>query len=276
MTAREGHFGTVVLTGATSGIGEATARLLASRCERLVVLGPQPASDVREALDGIRRSGEAALHYVSADFTRLDAVRDAADAVRAATDGIDLLINDAGVPGAPRRILTEDGFERTLQVNALAPALFTRLLVPELTSGARVVNVGSSAHRVDRFDFEDIDLDNNYTPVVAYARAKLAMVTWSLLLSYEQAGTPMDVVALCPGLNNTPLSAAMMGQIGGPPSQGAQRVLVAATANVPSGSYLEGDRVVAPSAEVTNRANQERLTQLFWERLAPFAAGARS
>jgi NAD(P)-dependent dehydrogenase (short-subunit alcohol dehydrogenase family) len=266
----------VVLTGATSGIGEATARLLAARCTTLVVLGPEPADVVAGVIDGIRRVGGASIHYVSADFTRLDEVVAAAQRVRGLVEGIDLLINNAAVPGAPTRILTPDGFERTLQVNALAPALFTRLLVPALAPGARVVNVGSSAHRVEHFDFDDIDLAHNYSPVAAYARAKLAMVTWSLLLSKEQAHSPMDVVALCPGLNDTPLSAAMMGQIGGSPAVGAAHVLYAATAQVPSGPYLEDDRVVAPSAEVTNRENQERLALLYWERLSRFAAGVRA
>lgn len=270
------HFGTVVLTGATSGIGEATAHLLAARCTTLVVLGPEPAAAIVGVLEGIRAAGDARVHYVSADFTRLEEVVAAARHVTELVTGIDLLVNNAAVPGAPTRILTPDGFERTLQVNALAPALLTRLLVPSLASGARVVNVGSSAHRVEHFDFDDVDLARNYSPVAAYARAKLAMVTWSLLLSREQANSAMDVVALCPGLNDTPLSAAMMGQIGGPPTAGAAHVLYAATAAVASGSYLEDDRVVAPSAEVTRRSAQERLASLFWERLAPVAAVARS
>jgi NAD(P)-dependent dehydrogenase (short-subunit alcohol dehydrogenase family) len=268
-------FGTVVLTGATSGIGEATARRLAAVSDVLVLLGPQREQDVAAVLAGIRGSGGARVAYVQADFTRLAEVAGAARAIGAVAPAIDLLINDAGVPGAPERILTADGFERTLQVNALAPALLTRLLVPALADGARIVNVGSSAHRVETFHLDDPDLDHGYSPVAAYARAKLAMVTWSALLALEEAGTTHDVVALCPGLNDTPLSAAMMGRIGGPPSVGAAHVLVAATADVPSGSYLEDDRVVEPSAEVRDPANRSRLARLYTSRLTPFAAVAR-
>jgi NAD(P)-dependent dehydrogenase (short-subunit alcohol dehydrogenase family) len=276
VSARTAPFGTVVLTGATSGIGEATARRLAASSEHLVLLGPQPEAEVAGVLDGIRSSGAARVDYVSADFTRLAEVPAAARAVRALAPAIDLLINDAGVPGAPTRMLTDDGFERTLQVNALAPALLTRLLVPALAAGARIVNVGSSAHRVETFHLDDPDLERDYTPVAAYARAKLAMVTWSALLALEEAGTTHDVVALCPGLNDTPLSAAMMGRIGGPPTVGAAHVLAAAAADVPSGSYLEGDRVVPPSAEATDSGNRARLARLYIDRLTPFAAaGAR-
>ncbi len=261
-----------MLTGATSGIGEATARLLAARCDRLVVQGPEPERSVTEFLDSLRETG-VAVEYVSCDFTRLDAVTKAAREIHdRAPDGIDLLINNAGVPGAPQRIVTPDGFERTLQVNALAAALLTRLLVPTLSRGARIVVVGSSAHRVEAFHFDDIDLARAYTPVAAYARAKLAMITWSVLLAQELPS--VTVVAVCPGLNDTALSAAMMGRIGGSPAMGARRVIHAATAEVASGSYLEGDRVVAPSAEVTDTGNRAALTALYWERLAPFVQGS--
>ncbi|WP_432826074.1 SDR family NAD(P)-dependent oxidoreductase [Dactylosporangium sp. CA-092794] len=265
------RFGTVVLTGATSGIGEATAHRLAAVSATLIVLGPEPEAGVRQVLTRIHGSGRADVDYVSADFTHLAEVVEAARSITSLAPAIDLLINNAGVPGAPRRIVTTDGFERTLQVNALAPALLTRLLVPALAAGARIVNVGSSAHRVERFHFDDIDLEHGYSPVAAYARAKLAMVTWSTLLAEELRSMPVSVVALCPGLNDTPLSAAMMGRIGGPATGGAARVLHAAVADVPSGSYLEDDRVVSPSADVTDPSNRERLTALYWERLLPFA-----
>ena len=273
---REQRWGTVVLTGATSGIGKESARLLAARCERLIVQGAEPRDVVVGLVAELGERG-AAVEYVSSDFTRMDAVTEAARSIRdLAPEGIDLLINNAGVPGGPQRIITIDGWERTLQVNALAPALLTRLLVPSLAEHSRIVIVGSSAHRVESFHFEDIDLARDYTPVAAYARSKLAMVTCSSLLAEELAGTSTTVVALCPGLNDTPLSAAMMGRIGERPTVGAERVVFAATADVASGSYLEGSRVVAPSTEVTDPANREALIALYRERLAPFAAGGRA
>lgn len=265
------RFGTVVLTGATSGIGEAAAHRLARSSETLIVLGPEPEERVRQVLTQIRRSGPAEVHYVEADFADLSQVVEAARSIRSLVSTIDLLINDAGVPGAPQRIVTTAGYERTLQVNALAPALLTRLLVPSLAEGARIVNVGSSAHRVERFHFDDIDLAHGYSPVAAYARAKLAMVTWSSLLAEELRSMPVSVVALCPGLNDTPLSAAMMGRIGGPPTRGAARVLHAAVADVPSGSYLEDDHVVSPSGDAADPSNRKRLADLYWERLLPLA-----
>jgi NAD(P)-dependent dehydrogenase (short-subunit alcohol dehydrogenase family) len=266
------RFGTAVLTGATSGIGEATAHRLAGMAADLVVLGPEPEPEVADALEGIRHAGTARVTYITADFTSLADVVKAAAAIRALDRRIDLLVNDAGVPGAPQRILTADGFERTLQVNALAPALLARLLVPSIAG--RVVNVGSAAHRHERFDLTDPDLERDYSPITAYCRAKLAMVTWSSLLAEELRPTPVTVVALCPGLNDTRLSAAMMGRIGGPPADGAARVLHAATADLPSGTYLEGDHVVDPGAEARDPANRRDLVSLYVERLTPFVARA--
>ncbi|RWZ67767.1 SDR family NAD(P)-dependent oxidoreductase [Labedella populi] len=265
---------TVVLTGATSGIGEATALRLATMTTTLIILGVEPREDAAGVIQRVRDAGAANVHYIAADFTHLRQVVEAVHHIQSLVTSIDLLINDAGVPGAPVRIITSDGFERTLQVNALAPALFTRLLVPTLAEGARIVNVGSSAHRIEQFDFDNIDLEHDYRPIAAYARAKLAMVTWSSLLAEEEAATNTTVVALCPGLNDTPLSAAMTGGTGGPPSHGAARVLFAASADVPSGSYLESDRVVSPSAEVLDAINRKHLTRLYGQRLAPFAACA--
>ncbi|MBO9577969.1 MAG: SDR family NAD(P)-dependent oxidoreductase [Microbacteriaceae bacterium] len=272
MSPESPRFGSVVLTGATSGIGEATARRLAGVSGELVLLGLEPAAEVESVLDGIRAAGPARLHYLAADFTSLAEVARVARAIRGLVGRIDLLVNDAGVPGAPERIVTRDGFERTLQVNALAPALLTRLLVPSLAPGARIVNVASSAHRFAAFDLDDPDLRHGYDPVTAYARAKLAMVVWSSLLAKEERSTSTTVVALCPGLNDTPLSAAMMGRIGGPPSEGAARVLHAAVAEVPSGTYLEHDEVVAPSAEALDAGNRRRLAALYLERLPRFAS----
>lgn len=272
MTARPSRFGTVVLTGATSGIGEATARRLAGMADQLVLLGPQPQAEIDQVLEGVRGQGPARVRYVEADFTSLAEVARAASAVRRLVASIDLLINNAGVPGAAERLVTPDGFERTMQVNALAPALLTRLLVPCLGRDARIVNVGSSAHRFAGFDFGDPDFERDYDPITAYCRSKLMMVTWSAMLAEEERGTPTTVVALCPGINDTPLSAAMMGRIGGPPTEGAARVLYAATADVPTGSCLEHDRVVVPSDDVLSPHNRRGLARLYTDRLPRFAA----
>lgn len=145
--------------------------------------------------------------------------------------------------------------------------------MPALHPGSRVVAVASSAHRVEPLDLDDPDLVRGYAPVTAYARAKGAMLAWALALADELRPSGVDVVAVCPGLNATALSAALAGPVGGSPDRGARRVLHAATADVPSGSYLEDDRVVPPAGDVTSAATRERLAALLWARLRPFTVG---
>jgi NAD(P)-dependent dehydrogenase (short-subunit alcohol dehydrogenase family) len=265
---------TAALTGATSGIGAETAVRMAGMADTSILLGLESEQGCSAVL---RRGGPADVHCISVDFTHLAEVVDAARAIMTLSSAVDLLIDDAAVPRAPRRTLTVEGFERTLQVDALAPALSTGLVAPVISPGARAVDVTSSAHRSGRLDFADIDFERQCTPVAAYARAKPAMTTWSSSLVEECAPEAIEVVALCPGLNDRPLSAAMTGGVGGPPTEGAARVLFAAAADIPSGSYPEHDRVTPPSAEVRDAANRDRLAQLHGDRLSPFTSSvARS
>lgn len=250
-------FRAAVLTGATSGIGRATADLLAVRADHLVLLGKESDAEAAQSLDTVRALARGRIDYVQVDFAEPDSTRAAAAAVRRLLPRIDLLINDAGMPGLPDRVVTADGSERTFAVNALGPALFTQLLMPALSQGSRVVFVASSAHRVEAFDPGDPDLSRHYSAVGAYARSKGALLAWALALADAARGSGIEVVALCPGLNDTPLSATMMGRVGGSPRVGAAHTWHAATATLPTGSYLEGDRILTPgppAGDVRTRA----------------------
>jgi NAD(P)-dependent dehydrogenase (short-subunit alcohol dehydrogenase family) len=259
----------VLLTGATSGIGEAAAHLLAVRTETLVVHGPEPEPDVHDLLDRLRRHATADVHYVRADFDSLDEVVALADRVRALVPRLDVLVNNAGRPGAPRRRLSRDGHEATLQTNYLAAVLLTELLLPALDDG-RVVHVASATHEMAALELDDLDLERHpYSPVGAYARSKLGMVAHALWLAREQHDT--QVVSLSPGVISTGLLHAMFQIRGASAEHGARNVVDAATSpQVRSGQYLDDGTATAPSAVARDPAFQAGLHEVTDDVLRPW------
>lgn len=263
------RLGTVVLTGATSGIGLETARRLAARTDLLVIQGPEPFDAVARQRREIAHAGPAEVVYVQVDFSRLADVARAAETIRAATPhGIDALINDAGIPGAPSRLLTEDGHERTLQVNYLALVLLTELLAPSIDRRGRVVNLASATHESATLDLDDIELEHAYSPVRAYARSKLAIVMYTLWRARSAPDGPVSV-SLQPGVINTGLLNAMFGRIGSGVDLGARSVLAALDAPAHGGEYFDEGELTQPSSEARDADLADRLMAWTWDALSP-------
>jgi NAD(P)-dependent dehydrogenase (short-subunit alcohol dehydrogenase family) len=243
---------TVVLTGATSGIGREAARLIALSARALIVQGPEPASDVEYLVKDLAAYTD--VHYVQADFTSFDQVRKAAAEIRTVAPQVDVLVNNAGVPGAPRRLTTEDGNERTLQVNYLALTVLTGELLPAIPRGGRIVNVSSTTHRMVSLHADDLNLAHGYEPVRAYAQSKLAILTYSLRLAGQLTDRGIDVIAISPGVINTGLLQAMFGAGGAPTDHGGRRIVEAIQAPVPTGTYIDDGQIVAPSDDARDPA----------------------
>ena len=249
---------TVVLTGATSGIGAATARRLAPVCRRLVLLGPEPEAAVAPWLATLRAATRGTVDYGSADFTSLDAVVDAAARLR---DGspVAALVNDAGIPGSPTRDITVDGHERTLQVNYLALVLLTELLAPSIAPGGRIVNVASATHTMTSLGLDDLELVRDYSPVRAYARSKLAIILYTRWFARTR-GAPV-AVSHNQGVVSTGLLHAMFGDIGRPVDQGADALIAALDAPATGGEYFDDARLTTPSAEARDDALGDALVE---------------
>lgn len=267
---RDDSTSAVLLTGATSGIGEAAARMLVTRVDTLVVHGPQPASEVRGLLRELR-GARADVHYVQADFDGLDEVGTLADRVRELVPRLDVLVNNAGRPGAPRRRLSRDGHEATFQTNYLAAVLLTERLLPLLDPG-RVVHVASATHETAELQLDDLDLERHaYSAVGAYARSKLAMVAHAQWLAAELRGTGTGVVSIQPGVISTDLLHAMFGIGGASTEHGARNVVHAALSpDVRSGQYLDDGTPTAPSPVARDRTFQARLHEVTTELLRPW------
>lgn len=255
-----------VLTGASDGIGAATARLLCPLVDVLVLHGLEAEADVRPQLEDLRRRNPMTeVHYHAADYGRLADVERLAAAIRDDVDGLELLVNNAGRPGPARRTLSADGHEVTLQTNHLAPVALTAALRPllERAERARVINVASATHYTARLDLDDLELERGYSAVTAYARSKLALVTYSCWLADRLDPRRLEVVSLHPGVISTGLLHAMFGAGGDAVEHGARNVF--AVAQRPpgiSGQYFDEGSPAEPNPFALDRRNQERLMAL--------------
>ncbi len=200
---------TALVTGANSGIGWDTARVLAER-GALVVLACRnraKADDARERI--LAGASGASVEVLDLDVSEPDSVRSAAAVFRAAHDRLDLLVNNAGIMAVPLR-RNSRGWELQLATNHLGHFLLTAELADRLlaTPGSRVVNVASLAHRGGRIAFDDLDATKRYAPMARYCQSKLANLLFSSELQRRLAGAGAGTIAISahPGLSRTNLA----------------------------------------------------------------------
>lgn len=200
MTATSLAGKTVLITGASGGIGLEAAAAFAAMGANTVITGrSRPRIDA--ALGAIRaRTQSNAVTALCADFASQAQVRALAADFLAAHDHLDILVNNAGSVN-PKRTLTADGIETTFAVNHLAPYLLTRLLLPTVVASApaRIVNVASEVHAMGTLDFDDLGFERGYRIMRAYARSKLANVLFTRELARRLAGSGVTVNAVHPG-----------------------------------------------------------------------------
>ena len=198
---------TVIVTGANTGIGKDTAVDLARRGAR-VILACRSAEKGEEAVVEVRaRSGNDKVVFRRLDLASLESVRQFASSILEEEPTIDILINNAGVMACPYS-KTEDGFEMQFGVNHLAHFLLTNLLLDRLKEAptARIVNVSSDAYTYAKgINFDDLNSEKSYSPLVAYSQSKLANILFTRSLAKRLAGTSVIANCLHPGVIRTEL-----------------------------------------------------------------------
>ncbi len=228
---------TALVTGATDGVGRVVARRLAKDGWHVVVHGRDRTRGEALAREVEQAGGSAT--FLAADLASLAEVRGLADAVRKATNRLDLLINNAGIGttgSAPGRLTSADGHELRFAVNYLAGFLLTHLLLPLLKASApaRIVNVSSAGQQA--IDFSDVMLTKHYSGSAAYCQSKLAQIMFTVDLAAELKGAGVIANALHP---STYMNTTMVRQSGVTPMSkvetGAEAIL-----NLAASPALEG------------------------------------
>jgi len=192
---------TIVITGASDGIGAAAARQLADDGHRLVLVGRSPTKLAAVA-------DELGAESIVADFAELAQVRHVADEVLRLCPTIDVLANNAGLISGGQRVVTTDGHKLTNQVNYLAPFLLNHLLEERLVaSRATVIMTSSMAHWGGRIDLDDMDHERSYMSFTAYADSKLALLLHTRQLQRNLGRRGVAAVAFHPGVVSSNFSA---------------------------------------------------------------------
>lgn len=204
---------TVLVTGATGGIGRATALGLAAMGAHLAITG-RDRTRTEDAARAIRTAGGGRVDAFVADLSSQAQVRRLADEVLQQLPRVDVLVNNVGGYWNTRHV-TADGLEHTFALNHLAPFLLTNLLLDRLkhSAPARVVTVSSNAQAMGRIDFADLQGHRSYSGARAYNQSKLANVLFTYELARRLRGTSVTANALHPGVVSTAFGADDPGRV---------------------------------------------------------------
>ncbi len=264
---------TIVITGATDGLGKALASELAPGAGRLILHGRDEQKG-RALLEELRPRSTGELEWRRADLSSLDEVRDLADSLLD-EDRIDVLVNNAGIGttaegaaerGDGDREESGDGYELRFAVNYLAPFLLTRMLLPliERSAPARIVNVTSAGQAP--IDFDDVMLERRYNGIQAYGQSKVALVMLTFDLAEELESSGVTANCLHPG---TFMPTNMVRRAGVEPVtpledgvKATMRLIASPELDGVNGHYFNGTSESAPHPQAEDPEARRRLREL--------------
>lgn len=265
---------TVVVTGASDGIGLESARQLAGLGHRVVMVGRNPEKTRAAAASVAAEHPAAVIETALADFTSQASVRTLAADLLDRCERIDVLVNNAGTV-FEKRTVTDDGIEATFAVNHLAGFLLTELLLDRIVASApaRIVLTSSTGHYQGSMDFDDLGFERGYGIMRAYGRSKLANVLHTRELARRLEGTGVTVNCLHPGTVATsiwggapwwarPVLMLAKRVVMVSPAEGGRRLTYLAVGpevEGRTGGYYDSDRLKEPSAAAQDDTIGARL-----------------
>lgn len=261
---------TILVTGATDGLGKQTALALAGQSATVLLHGRDQKRLATARQEIQEATGNAHLETYLADFAELAEVRHLAETVQSRHPRLDMLINNAGIGGGKqgltRRELSRDGYELRFAVNYLAPFLLTHLLLPCLrhTPPSRIVNVGSVGQTP--LDFSDLMLERHYDPAAAYRQSKLALVMFTFDLAEDLKGERITVNCLHPAtFMNTKMVYESVGYTLSTVEEGVRAVMYLATSPMldqVTGQYFDQRRSARAHPQAYDPLARRQLRQI--------------
>lgn len=264
-----------LITGATDGVGKATAIELARRGFTVVIAARDEAKAAATKTKIATLAGRADIDHILCDLRSLAQVRRAAEEFKRRYPRLDVLINNAGI-FVGQRTLTADGFESMYQVNYLSHFLLTNLLLDDLrrSPDARIINLTSNIYTLGTLDLDTLRGEKRFSALAAYSASKLFMLMCSVELARKLAGTSVTAYAVHPGVVRTPMMLKTPGvfrlvsylaiPFSVSPEKGARTSVFLATQSAvkgESGCYFVG----AKKQEIKTKYNSSKARELLWE-----------
>lgn len=265
-----------IVTGATSGLGEVTARELAARGATVIILARNPEKSAKTVRNINEQTGNSNVESMLADLSVQKDIRHFAEQFMRRYQRLDVLVNNAGAFNYKRQE-TIDGIEKTFAVNYLGHFLLTKLLLDTMKASApsRIINITSGIHVMGHINFDDLNSRQRYSGARAYSQAKLAVVLFTYELARLLEGTDVTVNVVNPGLvatnfglqgsKITSFLKRLIDIFSQSPEQGAQTQIYLATSPEVehiTGKYFEKKKSVGSSKASYEGTTARRLWQV--------------
>ncbi len=266
----------ILITGATSGIGKATALNLAKRGATIVITCRNREKGERVQYELINLSSNNNIHILQADLANKKDIKELTESFKNIFPRLDILINNAGTLGTIKRMENKNGHELTIATNYFSQFLMVHYLQDWLlkSDDARIINVSSTTYRMASIDWKDFMVQGRYRPLIAYSKSKVMIVLFTFELAERLKNTSIKVNCVDPGTvytniaNTFPRVFRMLYELGEPfmksPEKGAESIIFLASIKklkLTNGKFYKNKKAFKP----TRYSMDKNVRKKLWE-----------